>query len=97
MEVSNSNKHLKQLLIVDPRVLEQPQLAPVGCASPASAASFSLAVMSSWRSARDSDGTTTKEKTTAKENVCLEQILPALLRQPVRLPVLLDSLQLTTT
>ena len=51
--MSNSNKHLKQLLIVDPRVLEQPQLAPVGCASPASAASFSLAVMSSWRSARD--------------------------------------------
>ena len=30
-----------------PRILEQPQLAPVGCASPASAASFSLAVMSS--------------------------------------------------
>ena len=46
-ESEQLNKRLKQLLIVDPRVLEQPQLAPVGCASPASAASFSLAVMSS--------------------------------------------------
>lgn len=36
-------------------------------------------------------------KTTAKDNVCLQQILPALLRQPVLLAVLLDSLQLTTT